>query len=150
MSINPYKDVHRSILAYLNQFLSRHSITGFDVFDFDAHAVIQELPQTHVIGLSDYSIENQTDMYMVTCVIAACTMSDDTDLAILYDVMDKLFAELRPGQSGERFAVVDATGLKRGYMTVGDNVMAMPVGRTDTRPFQGIAVTFGVGYLDLP
>lgn len=151
MTINPYQDIHTSILAYCKGFLTRNSITGFQVFDFDAHAVTQELPvDKHLIGLADYSIENQTDMYAVTCVIAVCTLSTDNDLKVLYDTMGKLFAELRPGASGERFAILDSTGLKRGYMTIHDNVMAMPVGRTDTRPFQGIAISFGAGYLELP
>lgn len=149
MTINPYQDIHTSILAYCKGFLTRHSLTGFEVFDFDAHAMIKEMPNKHLIGISDYSIENQTDMYVVTCVLAVCTYND-TNLKILYDTMGKMFAELRPGATGERFAVVDANGIKRGYMTVMDNVMAMPVGRTDTRPFQGIAISFGVGYLELP
>lgn len=152
MTMNPYLDIHRSILAYCNQFLIRNSYSpsAFEVFDYDAHAVVQELPAKHLIGISDYSIENQTDMYMVTCVLAVCTMSNDQNLTMLYDVMGKLFSELRPGASGERFAILDETGLKRGYLTVGENVMAMPVGRTDTRPFQGIAISFGAGYLALP
>lgn len=150
MTINPYIDIHRSILAYCKSFLTRNGITGFEVFDYDAHAVTQELPDKHLIGLSDYSIENQTDMYEVTCIIAVCTKSNDANLKILYETIDKLFSELRPGSTGERFQIVDNSGIKRGYLTVQDNVLVMPVGRTDTRPFQGIAISFGAGYLELP
>lgn len=147
----PYFDIHTSILAYCKGFLQRTAFAAdFQVFDFDAHAVIQELPNKHLIGISDYSIENQKDMYMVTCVIAVCTMSTDNDLDVLYQVMDGLFSELKPGATGERFPVLDGNGVKRGYLTVTGDVMAMPVGRTDTRPFQGIAISFGAGYLDLP
>lgn len=147
----PYADMNRSLAAYLKNFLTRKNITGFQVFDFDAHATVNELPgDKHLIGISDYSIENQKDMYMITCVIAVCTLSTDKNLSVLRDTIDKLFSELRPGAKSENLIVVDESGLKRGYLTVGEDVMVLPIGRTETRPFQGIAITFGAGYLDLP
>ena len=151
MTTGPYLDINRSIAAYLKNFLTRKSINGFQVFDFDAHATINELPSdAHLIGVSDYSIENQKDMYMVTCVLAVCTLSTDKNLTVLRDTIDKLFSELKPGMKSENLIIVDSTGLKRGYLTVGEDVMALPIGRTETRPFQGLAITFGAGYLDLP
>ena len=147
----PYLDINRSLAAYCKNFLTRNGITGFQVFDFDAHATINELPaDKHLIGISDYSIENQKDMYMVTCVIAVCTLSTDKNLDVLRGCIDKLYTELKPGASGETMTVVDSSGLKRGYLTVGGDVMALPIGRTETRPFQGIAISFGAGYLELP
>ena len=147
----PYLDINRSLAAYCKNFLIRNNITGFDVFDFDAHATINELPaDKHLIGISDYSIENQKDTYVITCVIAVCTLSSDKNITVLRDTVDKLYNELKPGASGENFKIVDSTGLKRGYLTVAGDVMALPIGRTETRPFQGIAISFGAGYLDLP
>lgn len=146
----PYLDIQRSLLAYCKNFLTRNSITGFQVFDFDAASAINELPNKHLIGISDYTIENQKDMHVVTCIISVCTMSDDKNLSVLRSVIDKLYAELTPGSTGEKFQILDASGLKRGYLTVGGDVLALSIGRTETRPFQGIAVTFGAGYLELP
>lgn len=148
--MSAYLDVNRSILAYLKGFLSRNSITGFQVFDFDAHATHQELPASDLIGISQYSIENMKDLYMVTCMILVCTLSDDADLTRLHGPIDKLFGELVPGTSGTLLQVVDASGTKKGYMTVADDVMVMPVGETETRPIQAIAIKFAVGYLQLP
>lgn len=147
----PYADINRSLAAYCNKFLTRNSLTGFEVFDFDAHTTINELPgDKHLIGISDYSIENQKDMYLITCVIAVCTLSTDKNITVLRDCIDKLFTELKPGATGENLAIVDSNGIKRGYLTVGGDVLALPIGRTETRPFQGIAITFGAGYLELP
>lgn len=147
---NAYSDIHRSLLAYCKNFLTRNSVSGFQVYDFEAHAATMELPGVDLIGLAEYSIENQKDMYEITCLIAVCTKSDDANLTRLRPVVGKLFAELTPGATGAKFEVLDAAGLRRGYMTVMDNVMVMPVGDTKTRPFQTIAVRFGVGYVSLP
>lgn len=146
-----YTDIQRSILAYCNQFLTRNSVSGFDVYDFEAHAGTTDLPAKDLIGLAEYSIENLGgDMFDITCMIAVCTKSDDAGLERLRPVIGKLFKELKPGATGEKFPIVDDAGLKRGYLTVGEGVMVMPVGDTKTRPFQTIAVRFGAGYLNPP
>lgn len=147
---NAYQDINRSLLAYCNNFLIRHDIKDVDIFDFDAHAVEQELPDQDLIGIGEYSIENQTDKYHVTCMFIVCTKADDTQLKRLRNLVGSLFAELRPQNSGEPFKIVDEAGLKRGYMTVMDNVLVGPVGSNKTRPVQAIAVAFGVGYASLP
>ena len=91
----PYLDINRSLAAYCKNFLIRNNIQNFEVFDFDAHATINELPaDKNLIGISDYRIENQKDMYVVTCVIAVCTLSTDKNISILRDTIDKLYEEL--------------------------------------------------------
>jgi hypothetical protein len=147
---NAYEDVNRSILAYLNGFLSRNSIQDFQVFDFDSHASLQQLPEKDLIGMGDYSIENKKDQYMVTCTIIVCTQADDAYLERLRPVVGKLFNELTPGATGARFPVVDPSGVTRGFLTVADDTMVLPVGNTKTRPLQAIAVSFAVGYQQLP
>ena len=147
---NAYEDIYRSILSYCNNFLERNSLEGFEVYEFDCHAVEQSLPDSDLIGLSDYSISNQTDQYIVTCMIIVCTKSDDANLARLRPAIGRLFKELTPGDTGDRFSVIDQQGIRRGYMTVMDDVMVGPIARTQTRPLQAIAVSFGVGYTNLP
>lgn len=147
---NAYEDCQRSLLAYCKNFLTRNSISGFEVFDFDAHAVEQQLPDSDLIGIGEYSIENQTDMHHVTCMLIICTKSDDTSLDRLRPVMGAIYKELVPGNTGEILPVVDNTGMKRGYLTVMDNVLVGPVGSTKTRPIQAVGLSFGVGYATLP
>lgn len=145
-----YSDFKRSILSYLNNMLSRKAINNFQVFDFDAHAVTKELPESDLVGIGEYSLTNSTDMHHITCMIMVCTMSDDTGLDRLSPVVDALYNELKPGTSGEILPVLDKNGIKRGYLTVMDDVMVTAVGATKTRPIQALALSFGAGYLKLP
>lgn len=152
---DPYNDIQRSLLAYCNNFLQRNNLdtddgANWDVFDFDVPTVNHEMPANNVIGIADYSIENTGDKYHVTCMVMVCTLSTDTKLENLRSAIGGLFAELRPGATGETLTVVDESGTKRGYFTVMDEVMVSPVATTKTRPIQGIAISLGVGYLALP
>ena len=145
-----YIDMHRSLLSYCDKFLGRNGITGFQVFDWDSHNTIEVLPDSHLIGISDYAITNEGKKYRIECMLAICTMTDDKDLKILRSVMAKLFNELQPGTTGELLPVLDVNGVKRGYLTVGEQVGATSIGSTDTRPLIGLMVSFGAGYIDLP
>lgn len=148
--MSAYLDINRSILAYCNGVITRHGLEGFQTFDFDAHAVEQELPKEDLIGISEYTIKNLTDHYLVTCMILICTRSDDSNLHRLRPAVDALFQELKPGASGELFSILDENGLRRGYLTVMDDVEATAPGSTKTRPVSGIMLQFAAGYRDLP
>lgn len=146
MPNNPYMDCYTSLLAYCKNFLAANSITGFEVFDFDSHAAKQELPDSHLIGITDYSIQNNTDMFHITVMFMVCTKADDADLKTLRSVVSKLFAGLTPDA---RFQLLNPAGTKVGEFVVMDEVMATSVGTTKTRPIQGIAVSLGCGYTSL-
>ena len=143
--IDVYGDVHRSILNYCSSFLDRNVIQNFQIFDFDAHATIQELPNSDLLGVSDYAIENQQDIYVVTCMFVVCTKSDDAYLKRLRPVVAKLFSELRPSEEN-LFKLIDENGLKQGTIKIMSDVAALPIGNTKNRPVQAIAVSFSVGY----
>ena len=145
--MSAYLDCHTSLLAYCKNFLIANSIADFQVFDFESHAATQELPASHLIGITDYSIQNNTDMYDITVMFMVCTLSDDADLKVLRSVVDKLFAGLIPGS---QFTLVNPAGTAKGEFTVKDEVMATSIGATKTRPIQGLAVSLGVGYTQLP
>lgn len=142
-----YLDCYTSLLAYCKQFLNNNNINDFQVFDFEAHAATQELPASNLIGITDYSIQNSTDMYDITVMFMVCTLSTDLNLKILRDVVSKMFGGLIPGS---QFPLMDKDGEIRGYFTIKDDVMVTSVGSTKTRPIQGIAVSLGAGYLQPP
>ena len=144
---NAYLDCYTSLLAYCKQFIAQNNINGFQVFDFEAHAATQELPASGLIGITDYSIQNSTDMYDITVMFMICTLSTDSNLKILRDLVSRFFAELTPGS---QFPLMDKDGETRGYFTIKDDVMVTSVGSTKTRPIQGIAVSLGAGYLQPP
>lgn len=143
----PYINIQTSLLTYCNNFLSRNNVDDFEVFDFENHAVTNELPDSNLIGLFEYAIENQTDLYEITCVIAVCTLADDSALEILRSVIDKLFKELKPG-SQLPIVNIDSSpaGQEIGKMVVMDNVKVFPVSKTKVRPIQGIGIRLGASY----
>lgn len=145
MSDGLYKVLKTSTLAYCKGFLTRNtSITNTDVFDFDSHASLQELPEKDLIGISEFSVENSGDTYYVNCIVTICTKSDDSNILRLTNIMDKMFSEIRPGATGDKFKVVDSAGTRLGNFTVKSPVEATPVMKSKTRPIQGIMVSLAI------
>lgn len=145
-----YTDIKRSILSYCNKAITRHTLTGFESFDFDTHASINELPAHDLIGISDYAVTNLGEQYSVTCMILISTMSDDAMLVRLTPAIDAIFGELQPGQINPYLDIVDSNGQSRGIMKVMGPVEVTPVGASKSRPVQGVMVNFSVGYSTQP
>lgn len=146
-----YSDVKRSLFAYCNQFLTRHGLTDqFETFDFDSHTSQQELPNKHLIGIMEYSIQKDNGLYSATCMIMVCTLATDAGNVVLEGVIDKLFNELGNGPGFYDVTIVDSGGVNRGLLSVMDDIVAFPAAETRTRPLQGIATSWGVGYATRP
>lgn len=145
----PYFAIQQSLLKYTNDFIERYDLRDFEVFDFDSHSTLEEMPEKHVIGVGEYSITNITEMYEVECFIGVSTMANDANLTILRPVIDKLFSELVPG--AREVKIVDPkTGVQIGNLTVRGDVKVLPLAKTQTRPLQLIAVQFGAAFLEPP
>lgn len=148
---NIFMDVRASLLKYCKDVRARYpnALPNFDVFDFDSHASVNDMPENDVIGISEYSIANADNHYYVTCMIVICTKADDAQLGRLNPAMSALFSELKPGFSG--ITVVNAqSGNEIGVLKVMENVTALPVARADNRPIQMIAVEMGSSFLVPP
>ncbi len=145
-----YKDTKTSILAYLKNFITRNSLTNIQVFDFDSHASIHKLPEVTLIGQAGLTISNIGEQYVVNCVLGVCTLSTDTNLLILTDIIDKLFDELKPGFMNEDLVIKNTSGNILGHLKVSGDVSVQPVDSEDNRPLQGINVEFVLGYDSLP
>jgi len=145
-----YTDVKKSILKFCKDYIENNGLASkFDVFDFDAHATINELPNKDLIGIGEFSIENNSEMYTVTCYIAVCTKADDKNLARLTPVIDGLFDLLRPGHKA--MDVVRQSGntvQTLGQLVLMESVSVLPVARTETRPIQMLAIQLGSGLID--
>lgn len=112
------------------------------VFDFDSHAVEAELPLEDLMGVGEYQIQNDGGVHSGSCTFAICTMTDDTDLSRLSQVID-YFYDLMKDQ--KNFPIVDpSTGTELGKLAIMSPISALPVGSTRTRPFQQVMVNFGV------
>lgn len=144
---NAYMDCYTSLLAHCKNFLGRQNIAGFEVYDFDAHATAEKLPEANLVGITEYSIVNATDLYDVTVMFIVCTRADDTNLINLRDTMNKLFGEMTPGGHLDLY---NKDGDVVGKFTIKDDIMVTGVGSTKTRPMQGLAVSLGVAYQPQP
>lgn len=138
-----YSDCRASLLKYCKDFLTKNSLTGYQVFDFDTHASLHDLPDEKLIGISELSLENSDNTYVAYCMIGVATKANDTYLKELLDVMDKMYDELRPDHI---LQIVDKSDgvTPKGNLKVMDNVSLMPVARTNSRPVQFIAVPFAL------
>lgn len=145
-----YNDVAASLLKYCNDFITRNSINAtFKVYDFDAFGAESELPPENLIGIAEYSIENVDRQYYATCMLVVCTKASDDALKLLRSTVGQLFKDLPVDK--KTISIVGATtGTVTGNFVVMDNIKVLPVARTDTRPLQMIAVSFGTAFLTPP
>lgn len=139
--IDVYNTIHQSLLAYCKNFKEIHC-KDFQVFDFDAHATLNTLPPNNLIGIGEFELENNTEMYMCTVTFVISTLTTDDNLTLSRRMVGELFKVLTPGN--HKLPIIDPnSGKPLGNMVVMDGVNALPVSRTETRPLQMIAVQLG-------
>lgn len=144
-----YQNTRASIFAFCKKTIEDLNMTNdFQMFDFDAHATIEELPPKHLIGVAEFAMQNDDRLYSATCLIAVCTLSTDKDIEILRTVISRLFTSLVPGKTVSRIS--STTGSQVGQLTVKGNVETMPVTGTKGRPLMAVAVEFGTNFVAPP
>lgn len=143
-------DIKASLLKYCNDFIISQGATATVInFDFDAHATQEQWPDKDLVGIAELGVSNHTDHYVTTLMIGVCTRSDDKELQRLSPLIAELFDKLKPGDMEVK--IVDyQTGMIKGGLVVMDHVNLMPVGRTNTRPVQFIAVQLASSFLSPP
>lgn len=141
-----YLNVYASLQKYCKDFITaRPSLGQFKIFDFDAQATIDELPEGgNLIGVAELSLTNNGGLHDVTCSLVVSTPAADNNLVLLRKVMDALYDELQEGFGGGALKIVKAdTGQAYGHMTVKSGTTLLPVARTKGRPMQVILVSLG-------
>jgi hypothetical protein len=140
-----YENIWGSIVAFTNDIVDNRKALYPDVeieyVDWEAHANIQELPDTDLIGTTAITItEDSTDMFSGSFTIGVSTYATDHSLFRLRNYVGEIFKRL---QSGSKIAFYDHTTLElKGYMYVTDGTIIMPMTRADTRPLQFIQCQF--------
>ena len=145
---NLHYDVNSSLLMMCKDFITDNSLTDFDVFDFDAHASLNDLPNNHLAGVAEFSMMENGDSYDGHCTILVCTKQDDANLKILKPTVSKMFARLKTGREIQLVQSTDALVL--GNLKIKSGTEALPVARTETRPLIAITVNFGLTLLSPP
>lgn len=131
-----YRNFHSSILKFCKDF---GQTNGLSIIDFEAHANINELPDAHLLGPGEFEITNDDGLYYITTTLGVSTFND-TNLGKLRSVIDRLFAEIKPGRTLDWYYADDAS--KGGKMTITSPVSVMPVVRqAQNRPLQFIGIS---------
>ena len=143
-----YLDVNSSILKLCKDFITDNALVGFQVFDFDAHASLNDLPNNHLVGVAEYSLMENSDSYEGECMLIICTKQDDANLKILKPVVSKLFSRVK---AGKEIPLVQSTNaLVLGNLKLKPGSEAMPVSRTESRPLIAINISFGLALISPP
>jgi len=140
---NIHLNINASLLKVCKDFILSEGLSAdYDVFDFDAHASLNDLPNKGLIGIAEYSLAEDSDMYSGECMIVISTMQDDLNLQKLKPLVSKMFSKWRTGQ--EIAAVTADNGTLIGNIKVHSGTEALSVARTQSRPLQMISVSFGL------
>jgi len=145
---NLHQDVHSSLLKMCKDFITDNGLTGFQVFDFDAHASLNEIPEQHLVGVGEYALREDVDSYQGECMIIISTLQTDANLKVLRPAVSKMFARLKAGRDIQ--LVQSTNALSLGNLRIKEGTEAMPVARTESRPLVGINISFGLALLSPP
>lgn len=146
---NVYENVRISLLKFCKDLIDELELTeDFEVFDFDAHATVDELPPKHLIGLAEYALENNDRLYTATGMFVVCTRADDEETKMLRNVISKIFSKLKPGRPLAK--VENSTGDNIGFITTLAPVETMPIAATKGRPLMAVASQFGTNFVAPP
>lgn len=135
---NLVQNIEASLLKRCKEVAIEASLSGFDIFNFDAHSVINDLPDKDLIGISELSITDHGGTLFVKSMIVISTKNDDNGIKRCRNAANLLFEAF---MSDIQFKAVSATtGNDFGVLTIRPGTTLLPVGSTKSRPLQIIAV----------
>ncbi|RUU78135.1 hypothetical protein [Mesorhizobium sp. M7A.F.Ca.MR.362.00.0.0] len=137
-----YMNVWTSVAAYVNQqiqMIAANGITPLEsmqMFDWEAHANIEEAPALHLIGPASLAIDELSNgIYSATFVIGVGSFKDD-GLFVHRKMVDFLFKSLK---SGTRLSVFDSTTEQPySWLKIVDGTSVAPMTKANTRALQFI------------
>ena len=146
---NLYMDVSSSLLKFCKDYIDQNSLDDdFDVFDFDAHASLNDIPTSNLIGIAEYSLTEFNDQYEGEAMLIISSNQDDANLVVMRPHVTKLFNLLKTGMEIPIIRSVDGYMLGNLKLKAGSSVM--PVARTQSRPLQAISFSFGLALISQP
>ncbi|MBN9548145.1 MAG: hypothetical protein J0H31_04480 [Alphaproteobacteria bacterium] len=137
-----YMNVWTSIAAYVNQQIQMIAANGIapadmlQMFDWEAHANIEEAPAKHLIGPASLALDEVTDgIYSATFVIGVGSFNDE-GLFVHRRMVDLLFKSLK---TGTRMSVFDSqTEQPYSWLKIVDGTAVAPMTKANTRALQFI------------
>lgn len=145
-----YENVFASLLKYCGDFIEKKNIDNCENFDFDSHGSINQLPDSDLIGIAEYSLVEAQGLYYATCAIVVCTRSDDSQLKRMRKIVDAFSGELKVGFEGIKLVSSEDAKLI-GHGKVMDEIEFMPPAKqADSRPVLLINLEVGCTFLVPP
>ncbi|RWP44299.1 MAG: hypothetical protein E5X41_13120 [Mesorhizobium sp.] len=137
-----YLNVWTSVAAYVNQQIQMIIANGItpanslQMFDWEAHANIEEAPALHLIGPASLALEESSSgIYHASFVVGVGSFNDE-GLFVHRKMVDFLFKSLA---SGTRMSVFDSeTEQPYSWMKVIDGTTVAPMSRSNQRSMQFI------------
>jgi hypothetical protein len=137
-----YQAICSSIIKFSEDF-RKLNMPASSYVDWDAHAQINELPQTNVMGPAGMGMTTENDGSFVAFSIGASTMGD-ANLFLLRSIMSKLYGALVPET---RLSILHPdNGQEVGWMVVKTPVQITPVSKAEIRSVQFINVLALIGH----
>jgi hypothetical protein len=140
-----YENVWGSVVAFANNVIDdrqpKYPNIEIGYVDWEAHANINELPDTDLIGSTTITItEESPEMFHGSFTIGVSTYADDKNLFRLRNYVGEIFNRLRPGS---KVAFYDHETLEqKGWFNIVDGTTILPVTRADARPLQFVQCQF--------
>ena len=136
-----YENFWGSIVSFCNDVIDNRKVIypGVDLeyMDFEAHANIQEMPTSDLIGSTAITFtEEAPEIFTMSFTIGVSTYADDESLFRMRNYVGEIFNRLRPGQHLPFYD--HATAAQIGWLVITDGTMVMPMTRADVRPLQWI------------
>jgi hypothetical protein len=137
-----YQAICTSIIKVSEDF-RKANMPASSYVDWDAHAQVNELPQTSVLGPAGIGMTTENDGSFVAFSIGASTLGDP-NLFQLRAVMSKLYGLLAP--ETKLNILHPTTGAVVGWMVVKTPVQITPVSKAEIRSVQFINVLALIGH----
>lgn len=127
-----YQHVWASLIRFCRD-LNTSAALGATVYDFEAHAITEELPKSHLIGPLALSM-SKTSVETVSFSLGFSSFGEDKALFHHRKGIATLYAALAPESKIPIFNLDTAAQI--GEMVLTDDTLVEPMTRAVARPFQ--------------
>lgn len=137
-----HKDIIASIYKFCSDFIEECRLLelsdNMTFFNYDAHAEETDIPNNDLFGSANITYNTDGDMLDLNFGLGVSTM-DDPNHFRLHDIIDLLMQKVDPNE-GVVPLIDSTTGEEIMLMKVAGQVTLLPVGRTEIRDLQMVAI----------
>lgn len=139
--MNEHRDVHASVLRFLNHFCNEMATVGYSLTpqNLEAFANPQAWPAGDFVGLGEFQMDISASFVDVTLALVVSTVNDE-NLFRMNEILDQLSNRFMPGRSRFVPVVSAETGAPRGKLFVIGSTRIGAVEHTITQPARPLLV----------